>query len=175
VAGPARSGRSTTLLTVAAAARAADPAVAVLGIALRRSALRGHPLVDKLATSVDDVAGIAAAALMTAGPTLLLVDDAETVDDGDGRLAQLLSAGRPHVHVAMAGRPDLLRGMYGHWTQTVRRSKAGVLLQPNLDYDGELLGVALPTRLHVALPLGRGFLVSDGTAGLAQIAVGDRA
>ncbi len=171
VVGPSRSGRSTALLAVAAAVRRADPGATILGVATRRSALRGQPVFDRVATTADDVAGVVDAALMANGPTLLVVDDAETVDDPMGRLEQALRASRPDLHVVIAGRPDILRGLYGHWTQTVRRSKAGILLAPNLDYDGDLLGAKLPTRLHVTLPLGRGFLVSDGQVGLVQIAL----
>ncbi|MCU4184691.1 FHA domain-containing protein [Acidiferrimicrobium sp. IK] len=170
VAGPSRSGRSTTLLALAAALRAAAPSATILGVALRRSPLRSSPLVSKVAATAADIASVADAALMASGPTLLLIDDAEGVDDQGGRLAQLLAAGRSELHIAIGGRADVLRTQYGHWTQTVRRSKAGVLLQPNLDYDGELLGARLPNRLHISMPPGRGFVVADGRVGLGQMA-----
>lgn len=107
---------------------------------------------------------------MASGPTLVLIDDAEGIDDLDGRIAQLISMGRSNVHLAIAGRADVLRTQYGHWTQTVRRSKAGLLLSPNLDLDGDLLGARLPSRLHMEMSQGRGFLVCDGGLGLVQVA-----
>jgi S-DNA-T family DNA segregation ATPase FtsK/SpoIIIE len=171
IAGAARSGRSTALLTVAAALRAAEPAATVLGVATRRSPVRDSPLVDKVATSVEDVAAIVDGALVASGPTLVLIDDAEGLDDGDGRIAQLLAVGRPTVHLAIAGRADVLRTQYGHWTQTVRRSKAGLLLNPNLDLDGDLLGTRLPSRVPLAMVQGRGFLVCDGATELVQVAL----
>ncbi len=170
VGGAARSGKSTALLTVAAALRRARPNATVIGIACRRSPLRGHPAIDKLATSVEEIPGLVDTALVAAGPTLLLVDDAEGIDDGDGRLAQLLTMGRRNVHLAIAGRADVLRTQYGHWTQTVRRSKAGLLLNPNLDLDADLLGTRLPSRLHTQMMQGRGFLVGDGRAEVVQVA-----
>jgi S-DNA-T family DNA segregation ATPase FtsK/SpoIIIE len=171
VAGPARSGRSSTLLTLAAALRSAAPDARVLGIACRRSPLRDHNLLDRVATTVDEVAGVVDAALVSRGPTLLLIDDADTLEDANGRLSQLLSAGNGDLHVAASGRSDALRTLFGHWTQIVRRSKAGVLLQPALDLDGDILGARLPRRLHTQLPPGRGFLVCDGRSQLIQAAL----
>ena len=69
-----------------------------------------------------------------------------------------------------AGRSDDLRSLYSHWTRTVRKSRAGVLLQPNVDYDGELLGVTLPRRSPVAMTVGRGYLASGGAVELLQAA-----
>ncbi|MDQ6782888.1 MAG: FtsK/SpoIIIE domain-containing protein [Actinomycetota bacterium] len=171
VAGSARSGKSTTLLTLAAALRRSAPQATVIGVACRRSPLRGHRLIDKLATTVEEIPALIDTALVASGPTLVLIDDAEGIDDSDGRINQLISVGRANVHLAIAGRADVLRTQYGHWTQTVRRSKAGLLLSPNLDLDGDLLGVRLPTRLHMEMSQGRGFLVCDGGLGLVQVAV----
>lgn len=170
IAGGARSGRSTALLTLAAALRSAQPAATILAVATRRSPLRDSPLPDKVATTLEDVAAVLDGALVASGPTLVLIDDAEGIDDNDGRIAQLLALGRPHVHLAIAGRNDVLRTQYGHWTQTVRRSKAGVLLNPNLDLDGDLLGTRLPNRVPLAMVQGRGFLVCDGSTELVQVA-----
>ena len=102
-------------------------------------------------------------------PTVLLVDDAERVDD-DGTLAALVASGHPALHVVAAGRPDVVRSIYGHWTSAVRRSRLGMLLQPDVDVDGDLLGAALPRRQVVAPLPGRGHLVVDGRAGLVQLA-----
>ena len=38
------------------------------------------------------------------GPLVLLVDDAEGIDDADGAIAGLLGAGRPDLHVVAAAR-----------------------------------------------------------------------
>jgi DNA segregation ATPase FtsK/SpoIIIE, S-DNA-T family len=102
------------------------------------------------------------------GPVVLLIDDAEGFDDADGAVAGLLAAGRPDLHVIAAGRSDSLRSLYGHWTQTVRRSKTGVLLRPNI--DGDLLGVTLPRRSPVRLGVGRGYLVHNGEWDIVQMA-----
>ena len=101
---------------------------------------------------------------------MLLVDDADLLDDADGALAALLARPMPGLHVVAAGRPDALRTLYGHWTATVRRSRTGLLLRPDVDLDGDLLGVVLPRRSPVAPGPGRGHLCLDGEAQLVQVA-----
>jgi S-DNA-T family DNA segregation ATPase FtsK/SpoIIIE len=125
--GGTRGRRSqTALLTVAAALRQVLPDAAVVGIACRRSPLRGHPLLDKVATSPGEVPALVDAALVSGRPVLVLIDDADGLAD-DGRLLQLFAGARPDLHVVAAGRADVLRTSYGHWTQNVRRSKSGIL------------------------------------------------
>ena len=58
----------------------------------------------------------------------------------------------------------------------MRRSRLGVLLQPDVDVDGDLLGTVLPRRPAMATvaPLpGRGYLVVDGRPELVQLAAPD--
>ncbi len=104
---------------------------------------------------------------------MLLVDDAESFDDGDGALAGLLSSPAPGLHLIAAGRSDTLRSLYGHWTTVLRRSKTGLLLRPDVDLDGDLLGTTLPRRAPVRLGTGRGYLVHDGELDLVQVAAVD--
>ena len=106
-------------------------------------------------------------------PTLLLVDDADTVDDPDGLLALVVARRDPALHVAVAGRPDALRSQFGHWTAGVRKHRVGVLLRPDVDLDGDLLGVRLPRRAAVPWRPGRGYLVVDGEPRLTQVALAD--
>ena len=100
----------------------------------------------------------------------MLIDDAEGVEDATGVVKRLVDAGPATTRIVIAGRPDALRSLYGHWTQSVRRSKAGIMLVPDRDLDGDLLGAQLPRRVHVAMQPGRGFLVADGEADLIQVA-----
>jgi S-DNA-T family DNA segregation ATPase FtsK/SpoIIIE len=174
VAGPARSGKTTTLLTVAAACRQARPDLNVLAVAGPRSTLAHHPLVgevvrpstigDLLQARVDAVAA-------GGGPVLLLIDDAETVDDTAELLARLSTSDRPELLVVAAGRNDSVRSGYTHWTRRLRRSKLGVLLVPDVDYDGDILGTHVLRRPPVAMTAGRGYLVNSGRSELVQIAL----
>ena len=52
----------------------------------------------------------------------------------------------------------------------LRKDATGLLLDPDLDLDGELLGVRLPRRSNPFFPPGRGYLVVSGTVRLIQVA-----
>jgi len=169
VAGPARSGKSTLLLAIAESIRGVSGSTrpVVWGIGDRRSPLAHAPL-DRVAVGADEVPALLAALRLERGPVVLLIDDAERFDDTDQSIANLLASNRPGLCVIAAGRSVDLRSLYGHWTKTVRKSRCGVLLQPDVDYDGELLGVTLPRRSPVALTQGRGYAGAGGAVRLVQ-------
>jgi S-DNA-T family DNA segregation ATPase FtsK/SpoIIIE len=176
IAGPARSGKSTLLLALAAALRGAatdrGPAQ-VWGICDRRSPLATAEL-DRIAVGGDEVPALLAALRLERGTVFLLIDDAERFDDADQSLAAVVSSARAGICVIATGRAADLRGLYGHWTKTLRKSRLGVILQPDVDYDGELLGVTLPRRAPVALTVGRGYIGVGGQKALIQsISPGD--
>ncbi len=102
------------------------------------------------------------------GPTLVLIDDADSVDDEDGVLSGMLGAVGSQVHVVAAGRSDVIRSLPRHWTRAFRAARRGFVLQPADSSDGDLLGVRLPRAAAITTP-GRGYLI-DGTPTLVQIA-----
>lgn len=173
VAGPARSGRSTTLVTVAHAvlsareAACAAPDLALIALAPGRSplGLLDGPFTRWTAAPSWDQADKLAEVDRR---VVVLVDDAERVADPNGTLARLLAL--PHVHVVAAGRADALRAAYGHWTREVRASRLGVLLDPDVDLDGDLLGATLPRRSWVPRAEGRGWLVAPDDLQVIQVA-----
>jgi S-DNA-T family DNA segregation ATPase FtsK/SpoIIIE len=144
--------------------------VQLAGTGGRRSPLRDCADLDRYAAAGGAATAMLAQLRSVDEPVVLLIDDAEGFDDADGAIAGLLSAGRPDLHVVAAGRSDSLRTLYGHWTRVVRRSKTGVLLRPNIDLDGDLLGVMLPRRSPVRLGAGRGYLVHNGEWDIVQMA-----
>jgi DNA segregation ATPase FtsK/SpoIIIE, S-DNA-T family len=160
VLGPARSGRTTALARVAVAWRAAQPGGPVLVVAPRR-----WPGADAPVELADALATVA----RSPGPVLLIVDDADRVDDPDGALGALIAERRPGVLVAAAGRPDALRPLYGHWTAVVRRSRIGVLLAACTDVDGDLLGELLPRHRPLPPRPGLAWLVDATGCRLAQL------
>ncbi len=168
VAGAARGGKSTLLCAMAKAVARHRSDVRIVAVAGARSPLAtgGHADVfdpRDLERAVD-------ALLATVGATLLLVDDAERVDDADGGIRRLIAARRPGDHVVAAGRADALRSSYGHWTEEVRRSRQGIVLKPQPEIDGDLWGMLLPRRGPGRFGAGRGYLVADGEAELVQVA-----
>jgi DNA segregation ATPase FtsK/SpoIIIE, S-DNA-T family len=170
VAGPPGSGKSSVLALIAALLRAADPRLVLVGVCEERSPLFAVQALDA-AGSLSDLARVLHAGLGDRRRWFVLVDDAGLVDDEVGALAALLRPGRPNLHVIAAGRTDDVRGGYGHWTRSVRQSRTGLFLQPDLAVDGEILGVRLPRRISVPLVAGRGFVVNAGVPRLAQIAL----
>lgn len=170
VAGPPRSGKTNALALIANAIRAADERAVLLGICDPRSRLHTTDAFDATG-SLDELQHRFRAATTDGQPCWVLVDEAPTVDDADGVLAAALRSNRPNLHVVAAGRADDIRAAYGHWVRIVRQSRTGVLLQPDLAADGDLLGVRLPRRLAVPLVVGRGFAVDSGQAALIQVAL----
>ena len=136
----------------------------------RRSPLRDCPALDRFAGAGGDASALLAQLRTHQGPVVLLIDDAEGFDDADGAIAGLLGAGRPDLHVVAAARADSLRSLYSHWTQEIRRSKIGLLLRPDIDYDGDLVGTTLPRRAPVQMAAGRGYLSHNGEFEIVQVA-----
>ena len=102
----------------------------------------------------------------------MLVDDAERVSDPAGVLARLAAGEDGRCHLVAATAADRLRASYGHWLHEMRACRTGVLFRPG-PLDADLLGAALPAHLTLAPVPGRGLIVADGTAAVAQVAVLD--
>jgi S-DNA-T family DNA segregation ATPase FtsK/SpoIIIE len=166
ISGPARSGKSTALATLAAVAKAARPELQVVAVAPRRSPLADCPDVDVVAPTAEPVADW----LDQHDALLILVDDAAMVDDVGGCLGELADRPRSGVHVVAAAPGDLLRSAYGHWTAGMRRSRIGLALKPSPATDGDLWQTPLPRRGPTQIAAGRGYLIGDGACELIQVA-----
>jgi DNA segregation ATPase FtsK/SpoIIIE, S-DNA-T family len=164
VIGPPRSGRSSTLSRLAHAWLAVHGESGFVGVvAPRRTTID----VGIRFTGVAELMG----ALPCERPVLVVVDDAELVDDAGGALAALAAERKPHVTIAVAGKPDALRQTYGHWSTVVRRSRIGIVAAGSSDLDGDLVGALLPRRLPVPPRPGLSYLVDNGALTLVQVAL----
>jgi S-DNA-T family DNA segregation ATPase FtsK/SpoIIIE len=172
IAGPARSGRSEALRLVARAARRAGGGA--LAWCPRGGPLAADPHVVVI-TGRDDLTARLDARATSAGPTVVLIDDGELVDDPTGLVSTIVAGTGPHagVVVVAAGRVDALRAAYGHWTQPLRRRRLGLLLRPDGDADGDLFGVLPPRTPHLPPAPGRGVLVAAGEVRPLQLALAD--
>ncbi|MCP3994149.1 MAG: hypothetical protein GY722_03650, partial [bacterium] len=166
ITGPARSGKTTALATLARVARAAHPGMHIAALLPRDSKLRECEAVDEI-VSADDLDD----ALHLQSKSLLLVDDVELVDSGDD-LSGLLKQRHPLLRVIGAGSADAIRGLYGHWTQDLRRSRVGCALRPNTVSDGDLWQTQLPRSSQSPFPVGRGYLLAEGRTELIQLGCG---
>ncbi|HEX4109421.1 MAG TPA: FtsK/SpoIIIE domain-containing protein, partial [Solirubrobacteraceae bacterium] len=171
VSGPARSGRTSVLALAAEVARHLHPDILLAAVALRRSALRERDGLAALVTNPADLPPLVERLRAQTGSWLLLIDDADAVPD-DGRLLTELFAApaAPGWHAIVAGRGDALRAL-GHWSAGVRRSRTGLLLNPDVQMDGGLLGVTLPRRPAPPQRPGCGYLVQAGGFELIQTAL----
>jgi DNA segregation ATPase FtsK/SpoIIIE, S-DNA-T family len=179
IAGPPRSGRSTALLTMWTSMR--DAGWSGVVVVPRRSPLRDlegergvQAVFDGQAERgalEEALAGLAA----LPGRKALLVDDLELLGQ-DGPAADVVTATVAAWRdsgnlVVTAGTLDDLTGMYRGPITAVKRSRAGLLLNPQGFNAGDLLGLKLPRSMTTGTaPLGRGVLVTAGAWELVQVA-----
>ena len=151
IGGGARTGRSTALRQVEVAWRCAHPGA-------RAVHLDRHHAVETALTD-DPPDGT---------PLLVVVDDAERVDDPQGTLARLVT--QPGVTFAVAARLEAVRVAYGHWTRDVARGRCGLIMTSMGDVDGELLGATLPRRTPIPPRPGLAWAVDQAGHRLVQVA-----
>ena len=176
IGGPARSGRSTALYSLAASFLARDQQVIVL--APRNSPLRalaGKPGVIEVFTGADIASDEMSTALgKVTGPALIVVDDAQALRDAAAspQLREVLKTGAGEgLAVALAGDPEELSSGFSGWLVDARKARRGLLLSPQNRTDGDLIGLRLP-RTAVGQPIqpGRALLhLGDGIAVPVQV------
>ncbi|HEV2780928.1 MAG TPA: FtsK/SpoIIIE domain-containing protein [Actinophytocola sp.] len=176
VAGPGRSGRSSTLATIVhGLAGRPDGRLPVVLVTPRPSPLRQ---VADLAGVLGVTTGAAPAefddlVLSAGGPVAVVVDDGELVDElalGEALERFLLEARETgSVLVAAATTDDLLINRYRGWLAQARRARSGLLLNPASHLAGEVFDVRLSRSMAGGWPPGRGLLVLRGQATLAQV------
>jgi S-DNA-T family DNA segregation ATPase FtsK/SpoIIIE len=179
IAGPPRSGRSTTLMTMVKSLldpSVGEGAVPVALVSPRRSPLRTlegssgvlgvlGPQADR-----DDLQKI----IESQERYVVVVDDAELLDgtELDDALLEVLRQARDGEHaVIIAGTTDDLVRSYSGFTAESKRSRSGVLLNIHAADDGDVLGVRLPRNTEFNGPIGRALVVKLGDTTLTQTAL----
>jgi S-DNA-T family DNA segregation ATPase FtsK/SpoIIIE len=166
IGGPPRSGRSSSLLTLA---RSLDRRL--VAVAPRPSPLRELP-----GCHTDREAPYELEALLAEGPYALLVDDAELLVDsllGPVLERAVREARDTGSVVVAAGTTEELVTGYRGFVVDLRRAKAGLLLSPQSPGDGDLLGVRLSRAVGGEVVPGRGLLVQRGQVLPVQVALPD--
>jgi DNA segregation ATPase FtsK/SpoIIIE, S-DNA-T family len=173
VAGPARSGRSTTLLTMARSLIAAQTPILV--ITPRRSPLRaleGTPGVVAVLGADFDIEFLRAE-LNPLDRYVVLVDDAEMLFDAPNApiLERIIVTGRDADHgLILAGTTGDLGRCYSGFIPAALKSRCGVLVTVDTPDDGDLFGVRLP-RNAAPGPMGRGLILRPGQVAPIQLAI----
>ena len=182
VCGPYRSGRTTALETLVLSMLDADPALDLHLLLPRRSALAElAPRAASASRGADqclEAVRRLQELVQSRSPDrrhplcVVVVDDVSELADGlhAAALEAILRQGRDvDVRVLAACETGQARG-FSAVLRELRKDGNGLLLEPSLDMDGELLSVRLPRRASLQFPPGRGFLVTGGLPVLVQVA-----
>jgi S-DNA-T family DNA segregation ATPase FtsK/SpoIIIE len=178
VVGPRRGGRTTTLHTISAGLAAMGAELWLF--APRRSAIVDDPSWARQAVGVDrcgELAGELERRLQEPAPdgtlVVVVVDDGEELVEGPvaATLATAVRRSRDSpVRVVAAVERSAAHRAFSGWVRDLRQDEQGVLLDPVIDVDGDLVGTRLPRRASVTFPPGRAYLVVRGAVDLIQVA-----
>ncbi|MFI8302701.1 FtsK/SpoIIIE domain-containing protein [Streptomyces sp. NPDC085927] len=167
IAGPPKSGRSTTLMAATESLlRVGTPVVLV---APRRSPLRGLEGREGVLgllnadSREDDLEELVDKA--SSGSYVVIVDDAELLYDTslDEALEAVVRKGADGgIGLIAAGSTDSLSGQYRGFAVEARKSRNGLLLTPQSPSEGELFGIRLPSNSGGG-PAGSGLFVTGGS------------
>jgi DNA segregation ATPase FtsK/SpoIIIE, S-DNA-T family len=174
IAGPRRSGRSTTLLSMAESLLAGG--CSVLAFCPRVSPLRslkGRAGVVAVIEGDDPSINEALAVVNQAqGPMVVFVDDAPLLYGASvAELLENIAREGPemgHVMVIAGTADELMRPMRGFIYNTCQ-SRAGLMLCPENHTQGELFGVRLARSMVFRGPAGRGVFIDGGDMRLVQV------
>ncbi|HEV8686732.1 MAG TPA: FtsK/SpoIIIE domain-containing protein [Gaiellaceae bacterium] len=173
VAGPYRSGRSTALATVVAGLRESSPELPIHLLAPRRSPLVELEGWTSAATGMEECDAAAARLAELEGPAALVIDDGDELAEslGAASLETLVRRGRDAgICIIAAAERQAVQRAFAGWLRELRKDEHGLLLDPDPDVDGDLLGARLPRRSNPVFPPGRGYYVDRGLVELVQVA-----
>ncbi|WP_435199620.1 FtsK/SpoIIIE domain-containing protein [Janibacter sp. GS2] len=166
VCGPARSGRTTVLATLARHAVVVGHPVALIA----GDDIAPHPDLEAV-TRIDPEDRETLISLRQQHPDLaVVIDDADRIEDSPvadvlREILRRVDADRGLVIASAATQTaaSQIRGLVAD----IGRARTGVLLQPTSRSDGDALGLRVPPLPR--LP-GRGYLIGDGRAEEVQVA-----
>jgi len=180
IAGPAKSGRSTALLSMAKSLTSSgatlvafcprpSPLASLAGSKGVLEVFQGRPTAGDVTAAIDG----------QDGPLVVVVDDAEAFarSEADDALKEILrsrSGGAgAQIALVVAGQVEEMKSEIRGVIVEARKSKAGLLLSPSSSFDGELVGIRLARNLTGRMPAGRGVLAVQGETTVVQVPVAD--
>jgi DNA segregation ATPase FtsK/SpoIIIE, S-DNA-T family len=170
VGGPAQSGRSTIMVSMARSFLAGGARLIL--VTPRPSPLRtlaSAPGVVRLFEGSDlDEEQFTEALASLGGPGVVMIDDAEILRDCDasGQLSRLIAFGADSRQALVFGGDSENLGVgFGGWQVDAKRARRGCLIAPSTLPEGDLIGARLPRGMLGESPRpGRCLLnVGDGT------------
>jgi S-DNA-T family DNA segregation ATPase FtsK/SpoIIIE len=173
VAGPYRSGRSSALATIVESLARAPDVPELHLLAPRRSPLVELGHWSSIAEGVEECDAAAIRLCEAATPGVVVIDDGEELAEtvSAAALESLVRRGRDiGVCVVAAAERQAAQRAFAGWLRELRKDEHGLLLDPDPDVDGDLLGARLPRRSNPVFPPGRGYVVDRGLVELVQVA-----
>jgi S-DNA-T family DNA segregation ATPase FtsK/SpoIIIE len=175
VAGPAKSGRSTALVTMARTLL--DGGASIVVLAPRPSPLRaleGTPGVAAVLTQTELDETDLAPHFDGATKRVLIIDDGELLRDVAAKdwLKELVRTARDRgIGIVLGGDSSQVAGGFSGWQVEIRKNRSGILLSPQSVSDGDLVGARLSrSSLSTSVQPGRGFAnLGDGELTLLQL------
>ncbi|MDP9220075.1 MAG: FtsK/SpoIIIE domain-containing protein [Actinomycetota bacterium] len=172
VAGPGKSGRSTTLATMAT--WLGEHGTPIVGLVAGRSTLADVRGGAGILDVVERTDVMRLRDLLAGRPDCCVVaDDVERLIDTEAEdvvLQWFKSPERVTGSLLVGGNAADLTSLFRGLSVVARRSGQGVLLSPTSYADGELLGVRVAAIDHADLRPGRGLLIRNGRATPIQVA-----
>ncbi|MFJ4437790.1 FtsK/SpoIIIE domain-containing protein [Streptomyces sp. NPDC088923] len=170
VAGPPRTGRSTTLASMAVSLLLGGTQLVVL--TPRDSQLRqlaAHDLAKVFAEPDPSADAVARALEEVEGrPVVVVVDDADLMLNckADKVLRQVASSGRDRGQgLLLSGLPESMSSL--GWVGIARRARRGILLGPKSIGEGDLIGARISAeQVRTPLVTGRGWTASAAGAAI---------
>ena len=171
ISGPRRSGRTTALASVATQLARLDAPPVIHLLAPRRNDLPAEVAIATETVGLEACERwISDAANVLGNGEIVLIDDGDEMFEmlAADSLQRLMKTARDSaVRFVVAVETHALHRAFGGWIAEVKKDKQGLLLEPDLEIDGDIFGIRLPRR-KTAFPPGRGYLVDRGEARLIQ-------
>lgn len=174
ILGPARSGKSTLLISIAEKlrhdAQTYKSPLNIYALAPTRSPLSTYAC-DFCGDTAEDVTTILNLIQQTPHiPSIVLIDNVTNMSGIEPNLATLLKEAPTSCRIFAALRPEEVSGG-GKWITTIRSSRLGILLNPPIgNYTtGDFFSVKIPSSIPVPLMPGRGFVCTSGSTTLAHM------
>jgi S-DNA-T family DNA segregation ATPase FtsK/SpoIIIE len=177
VAGPARTGRTTALATIATSIRRGQ-----LGWQIHFLAPRDAPkglsegTADRLIVGADECAEYLQnreweGAAKDEARLALIIDDAEELAEqlDAPEFLKVLRRRSSGLWILLAAETDTARSWHEGF-KAIRKHRHGLLLRPDINADGDILGARLPRFSAVLDSVGRGYLVRGEELDLVQVA-----
>ncbi len=177
VAGPAKSGRSTILLSMAQSFLARRTSLIL--VTPRPSPLstlgaaQGVTAVFSGQADLDEEELRAALSSVT-GPVVVMIDDAELLRDCDasGELSRIIAFGGDSGQaLVFAGDADSIGLGFGGWQVDAKRARRGCLIAPSTLPEGDLVGARLSHGLLGQAPRPGRCLLNVGNGTLTTVTV----